>query len=140
MRNVRTYIPLIVLSALFLLGLLFSLYRNVPINPDIRATLSQLHAGMDRKSAMSVACMSFVLDRKVIYDRRDIDDYWDHPTGTNIVKMVSGRIPAIGIGYEIRLGFTASDQLCDVIYKPRKGLVWFLYLDRKPHEWSFKEP
>ena len=95
MKNVRMYISLIVLSALFILGLLFSLYQNVPINPDVRATLSQLRPGMDRESAMSVACMSFVLDRKVVYDRRDIDDYWDHPSGTNIVKMVSGRIPAI---------------------------------------------
>ena len=140
MKNVRMYISLIVLSALFILGLLFSLYQNVPINPDVRATLSQLRPGMDREYAMSIARMSFVLDGKVIYDRRDIYDYWDSSSGANVVKMVSGRIPAIGIGYEIRLGFTASDQLCDVIYKPRKGLLWFLYLDRKPHEWSFNKP
>ena len=137
MRNVRTYISLTVLSALFLLGLLFSLYQNVPINPDVRTTLSQLQPGMDRESAMSIARMSFVLDKEVTCNRRDIDDHWKHPSGTNIVKMVSGRITAIGIGYEIRLGFTASDQLYGVICKPRKGLLWFLYLDRKPHEWSF---
>ena len=140
MRKVRAYIPLVVLLALFLWGLLFSLYQNVPINPDVRATLSQLQPGMDRASAMSIACMSFVLDRDVTSDRRDIDDSWDPPSCTNIVKMVSGRITAIGIGYEIRLGFTKSDQLYDVIYKQRKGLLWFLYLDRKPHKWSFKSP
>lgn len=140
MKNVRMYFSLIVLSALFILGILFSLYQNVPINPDVRATLSQLQPGMDREYAMSVARMSFVLDGKVVCDRREIYDYWDSSSGANVVKMVSGRIPAIGIGYEIRLGFTSSDKLYDVIYKPRKGLLWFLYLDRKPHEWSFQKP
>ena len=140
MRKVRTYISLIVLSALFLMGLRFSLYQNIPVNPDVRATLSQLQPDMDREVAMSIARMSFVLDGDVTCDRRDIDACWGPHSGTNVVKMVSGRITAIGIGYEIRLGFTTSDQLYDVIYRPRKGLLWFLYLDRKPHEWCFISP
>ena len=93
------------------------------------------------KEGMSVEQYAkFVLDREVTCNRRDIDGHWNHPSGTNIVKMVSGRIAAVGIGYEIRLGFTTSDQLYDVICKPRKGLLWFLYLDRKPHEWRFRIP
>ena len=135
MKKVHIYISMVILLVLFLLGLSFSLYQNLPINPDVRATLSQLKPGMDCVTAISITRMSFVLDREVECDRHDIDEWWNSPTDTNIVKMVSGRITALGIGYEIKLGFTETDRLYDVVYKPKRGLLWFLYMDRRPHKW-----
>ena len=89
---------------------------------------------MNIDEVIPLVSMSFVLERRSISNRQEIVKFFGD--GIDVVKMIRGSVPALAIGYDVRLGFSNSGELVAVNYVPNHGLAWPFYLECKPHSWT----
>ncbi len=122
------------ISASFITGVYCSAVRHLPVNPDVLSTMNQLKRGMNIDEVIPLVSMSFVLERKSISNRQEIVKYFGDDI--DVVTMVRGSVPALAIGYDVRLGFSNSGELVAVNYVSNHGWAWPFYLECKPHSWT----
>lgn len=115
----------------FVMGFFVIYFRQLPVNPDVRATVKALRIGMEKEEAMEIMRTSFLLD-----ESRALDGQADGNGGSQISSIVEGVMPGRAYRYYIKAGFAKDGRLVRLDYFPKKGWMWMFYSNCAPHLWQ----
>ncbi len=112
----------------FAMGFFVVYFRQIPLNPDVRATVRALRIGMRKQEAMQIMRMSFLLKESEVAGRQ-------HGAGNTdqFASVVNGVMPGRAYRYFLKVGFSGNGRLVAMDYYSKKGWMWPFYVNHIPH-------